>query len=195
MKASAAKPFASSAEPALNPNQPNHSIDAPIIVIVRLCGGMLSLPKPTRLPSTIAPTKPATPALMCTTVPPAKSSAPQLPDQARRRVGSSSAVAASVYASGPAQNQTMCATGMYANVNQMHEEQQHGRELDALDERSQDQAARDRRERRLERDEHDLVHRRRFAERRAEREHARRRVEHAVQEQPSRCYRRTRCRS
>src|SRR3954451_22882362 len=34
MKASAAEPFASSAEPALNPNQPNHSIAAPIIVIV-----------------------------------------------------------------------------------------------------------------------------------------------------------------
>src|SRR5205807_342224 len=34
-------------------------------------------PKPTRLPSTQAPTSPATPALMCTTVPPAKSSAPQ----------------------------------------------------------------------------------------------------------------------
>src|SRR5688572_30535163 len=118
MKASAAKPLASSAEPALNPNQPNHSIDAPIIVSVRLCGGMLSRPKPTRLPSTMAPTRPATPALMCTTVPPAKSSAPQL--QIKPAVAlAASALAASVYASGPAQNQTMCATGMYANVNQM----------------------------------------------------------------------------
>ena len=44
MNASAAEPFASSAEPALKPNQPNHSSEAPIIVIVRLCGGIASLP-------------------------------------------------------------------------------------------------------------------------------------------------------
>src|SRR5215470_11785577 len=36
MTASDAEPFASSADPALNPNQPNQSNDAPIIVIVRL---------------------------------------------------------------------------------------------------------------------------------------------------------------
>ena len=46
------------------------------MVMVRLCGAMGSLPRPTRRPSTNAPTRPATPALMCTTVPPAKSSAP-----------------------------------------------------------------------------------------------------------------------
>src|SRR6185503_11467927 len=118
MNARAAKPFASSAEPALNPNQPNHSIDAPIIVIVKLCGGMLSRPKPTRLPSTTAPIKPATPALIWTTVPPAKSSAPQ-PQIKPACAFAAAADAASVYASGPAQNQTMCATGMYANVNQI----------------------------------------------------------------------------
>src|SRR5262245_65381862 len=33
MNASAAEPFASRAEPALKPNQPNHSIAAPIMVI------------------------------------------------------------------------------------------------------------------------------------------------------------------
>src|ERR1041385_6161283 len=44
MNASAAEPFASSTEPALKPNQPNHSSDAPIIVIVRLCGLIASLP-------------------------------------------------------------------------------------------------------------------------------------------------------
>src|SRR5205823_1262921 len=76
MKASPAKPFASSADPALNPNQPTHSSDAPIIVIGRLCGAIDSLPQPIRLPRTIAPTNPATPELMWTTVPPAKSSAP-----------------------------------------------------------------------------------------------------------------------
>ena len=52
MNASTAALFASSAEPALKPNQPNHSSDAPIIVIGRLCGAIASLPKPIRLPST-----------------------------------------------------------------------------------------------------------------------------------------------
>ena len=75
-KAIAATPPASSAEPALKPNQPNHRIDAPTIVWVRLCGLIASRPKPMRLPITNAPTRPATAALMCTTVPPAKSSAP-----------------------------------------------------------------------------------------------------------------------
>src|SRR5438552_2238968 len=59
MNARDAVPLASSAEPALNPNQPNHSNEAPTIVITRLCGGMLSLPRPTRLPRTNAPTNPA----------------------------------------------------------------------------------------------------------------------------------------
>ena len=44
MKASAAMPLASSAEPALKPNQPTHSSAAPIMVIVRLCGVIASLP-------------------------------------------------------------------------------------------------------------------------------------------------------
>ena len=43
-KASEATPLASSAEPALKPNQPNHSSEAPIIVKVRLCGDMASRP-------------------------------------------------------------------------------------------------------------------------------------------------------
>ncbi len=44
MNASAAEPFASNADPALKPNQPNHSRAAPIMVIVRLCGAITSLP-------------------------------------------------------------------------------------------------------------------------------------------------------
>ena len=44
MKARAAKPLASSAEPALKPNQPTHSSEAPTMVSVRLCGAMASLP-------------------------------------------------------------------------------------------------------------------------------------------------------
>src|SRR3954452_24892306 len=65
--------LAARAEPALKPNQPNHSRPAPVITRVRLCGRIGSRPKPTRLPSTIASARPATPALMCTAVPPAKS--------------------------------------------------------------------------------------------------------------------------
>src|SRR6185503_2119952 len=46
MNARAAVPFASSADPALNPNHPVHRSAAPIIVIGRLCGCIVSLPKP-----------------------------------------------------------------------------------------------------------------------------------------------------
>ena len=65
--------LAATAEPALKPNQPNHSRPAPIITRVRLCGRIGSLRQPIRLPSTMARARPAMPALMCTAVPPAKS--------------------------------------------------------------------------------------------------------------------------
>src|SRR4051812_14248856 len=39
-KALVASPLAASALPALNPNQPTHSSDAPITLITRLCGFM-----------------------------------------------------------------------------------------------------------------------------------------------------------
>src|SRR5579863_2345458 len=110
MKASAAEPLASSADPALKPNQPNHRSDAPTMVSVRLCGGIGSLPKPTRLPSTNAPTRPATPALMCTTVPPAKSSAPHC-QMSPAEALSAATLSAEVYASAPGQYHTMCAMG------------------------------------------------------------------------------------
>src|SRR5438045_2364750 len=41
--ATAASPFASSAEPALNPNQPTHRRPAPTIVSASECGGIASL--------------------------------------------------------------------------------------------------------------------------------------------------------
>jgi hypothetical protein len=44
MKASEAELPASSADPALKPNQPTHSSEAPIMVSGRLCAGMASLP-------------------------------------------------------------------------------------------------------------------------------------------------------
>src|SRR5207253_9831413 len=52
MNARPAMPLASSALPALNPNQPVHRSEAPIIVIGRLCGVIDSLPQPMRLPTT-----------------------------------------------------------------------------------------------------------------------------------------------
>src|SRR5690242_21633405 len=53
---------------------------------------------------------------MCTTVPPAKSSAPHCQIMPPR-AAVSAAVAADLNSSGPGQYQTMCAIGQYANVN------------------------------------------------------------------------------
>ncbi len=74
-----ARPPEATAEPALKPNQPTHSSEAPIRLRIRLCGAMLSTPYPFRLPTTRQATRPATPALMWTTVPPAKSRTPAPP--------------------------------------------------------------------------------------------------------------------
>src|SRR2546423_13421035 len=75
VNASPAIPSAAPSEPALNPYHPNHSSDAPSSTNGTLCGFIGSLRQPTRLPSTRASARPADPALMCTAVPPAKSSA------------------------------------------------------------------------------------------------------------------------
>src|SRR5512136_465546 len=72
----AASPFAPSALPALKPNQPNQRSAAPRIVMGILFGSIAYLPKPTRFPITSATARAANPELMCTTVPPAKSTAP-----------------------------------------------------------------------------------------------------------------------
>ena len=77
----AALPSAATAEPALKPNQPTHSMPAPVTVIVRLWGGMATEPKPRLGPIMTAATSAATPAVTCTTVPPAKSCKPMLPSQ------------------------------------------------------------------------------------------------------------------
>src|ERR1700677_4062671 len=99
-KAMPARPSAATAEPALKPNQPTHSSEAPITVRVRLCGAMDSLPNPWRLPSMMAVASPAIPALMCTTVPPAKSSTP-------------------FWASQPDGSHTQCAIGQYTTSSQI----------------------------------------------------------------------------
>ena len=84
----------------MNPNQPTHSSEAPITVKVRLCGAIDSLPRPWRLPSISAVASPAIPALICTTVPPAKSSTP-------------------LTASHPEGSHTQCAIGQYTTSSQM----------------------------------------------------------------------------
>src|ERR1035438_4601364 len=72
-KALDARPLAAAALPALNPNQPTHSKQAPITLSTMLCGFMASCGYPTRLPRYSAQTSADTPEVMCTTVPPAKS--------------------------------------------------------------------------------------------------------------------------
>src|SRR5690348_7866120 len=52
VKARAARPFAARAEPALKPNQPNHSRPAPSMTNGRLCGLNCALGQPFRLPRT-----------------------------------------------------------------------------------------------------------------------------------------------
>src|SRR5690348_2764659 len=97
--ASAVTPSVVISEPALNPNQPNHSSPAPSATIGTLCGLNLSRGQPTRLPSTRHSASAAEPALMWTAVPPAKSSA------------------WSLLAMNPPP-QIQCATGTYTSVNQ-----------------------------------------------------------------------------
>ncbi len=71
-----ASPLAASALPPLKPNQPTQSMPAPVTVMVRLCGGKGVVGKPWRLPTMMAATSAPTPAVICTTRPPAKSIAP-----------------------------------------------------------------------------------------------------------------------
>ena len=75
-KAWAAMPPAVNESPPLKPNQPNHSSAVPSPTKAMLCG-MLRSPLPnTRRPTTQTEARAAMPALVCTTAPPAKSSAP-----------------------------------------------------------------------------------------------------------------------
>src|ERR1051325_10667750 len=69
----AATPSAATAEPALNPYQPTQSMPVPTIQRTMLCGGIGSLPKPRRLPSSMQRINADQPEDIRTTVPPAKS--------------------------------------------------------------------------------------------------------------------------
>src|SRR5271157_4724714 len=64
---------AASALPALNPNHPTQSKQAPMTLSTTLCGGNGSFGNPKRLPRYSAQTSADTPEVTCTTVPPAKS--------------------------------------------------------------------------------------------------------------------------
>src|ERR1700731_2115753 len=90
--------------PALNPNHPTHNKHAPIKLRTKLCGGMGCLGNPVRLPKYNAHTKAETPELICTTVPPAKSSVGNFPPSDAFR--------------NPPLPQTMCARGAYTTKNQ-----------------------------------------------------------------------------
>src|ERR671932_1416234 len=106
VKASPARPLAARADPALKPNQPNHSRPAPSITNGRLCGLNWAFGQPLRLPSTIASARPAAPALMWTAVPPAKSSTPR------------AASHPAPFPSASPKLKTQCATGKYTRVAQ-----------------------------------------------------------------------------
>ena len=97
MKACAARPFAPSADPALKPNQPNQRMPVPMSVSGSECGGIACFGQPRRLPNTSTTASAAMPALMWTTVPPAKSRAPRRNSQ-------------------PLGENTQCATGEYTRI-------------------------------------------------------------------------------
>jgi hypothetical protein len=80
-KAWADRLLAARADPALNPNQPNHSIPAPSTVKGTLWGFIGVPGHPLRFLTTSSRPRPPMAALMCTTVPPAKSSAPRWNNQ------------------------------------------------------------------------------------------------------------------
>ena len=86
-----ASEFAPRADPALNPNHPNHSSPVPRITYGTFAG--LSITS-FLLPKNIAPARAANPADICTTVPPAKSKIPQ-------------------FLKRPSGCQVMCASGLY----------------------------------------------------------------------------------
>ena len=132
------------AEPALKPNQPTHSSEAPMKVSTTLWAGPVSL----RLPSMSAHIRPATPELTCTTVPPAKSST-------LTKASVLAEFEEAVRSPHPMRDRRIDEDRPQAD------EPQHGRELHALGEGAGDQRRRDDREGHLEADVDGLGDRRR----------------------------------
>ncbi len=75
-KACAATALAASAEPPLKPNQPNHNNPVPRPTKATLCGTVFSPGANFLDPTTNTDASAANPALVWTTIPPAKSSTP-----------------------------------------------------------------------------------------------------------------------
>ena len=106
--ACAARPLAPRADPALKPNQPNHRRPVPSMLSGSECGRrrVAAAGRGASRARGRAP-RATTPELMCTTVPPAKSSsAPRRNSQ-------------------PAGEKTQCATGVYTTINQIPRNQNH----------------------------------------------------------------------
>src|SRR5437899_2649069 len=78
-KALLASPPEDNALPALKPNHPTHKRHAPMKLSTMLWGGIGCFGYPTRFPMYRAQTSAETPEVICTTVPPAKSSVGNLP--------------------------------------------------------------------------------------------------------------------
>src|SRR6266567_5718385 len=72
MNALAAMTSAATALPALNPYHPTHNMPVPTMQSTMLCGGIASLPNPSRLPRIKQRIKADHPEDIWTTVPPAK---------------------------------------------------------------------------------------------------------------------------
>ena len=98
------------AEPALKPNQPNHSTPAPTRVSGSECGGIASPGQPRRRPRTIASARADAPEFISTTDPPAKSSTP-------------------ICASQPVGEKTQWASGTYTTSDPQRGEGQEAAEL------------------------------------------------------------------
>src|SRR5579884_3659603 len=76
--ATAATPVAASALPPLKPNHPNQSSPVPRATKGRLCGSVFSSALSLRFPTMKTEASAAMPADRCTTMPPAKSTAPMV---------------------------------------------------------------------------------------------------------------------
>ena len=111
MNTSAAKPFASRFEPTLKPNQPTHSSEAPIMVNGSVVRRHRLLAVADALADQQAADQAGDAGVDVHHRAAGEVERALLEEEAGACASAASAAAASVYASGPAQNQTMCAIG------------------------------------------------------------------------------------
>ncbi len=136
-----AAPLAASALPALKPNQPTQSSDAPMTVIVRLCGGIAVVGKAAAVADHERGNE-------------RRDACVDVHDGAAREVAE-----AARRTSQPSDAQTQCVDGHVDDDEPEDREQQHRGETRALGETADDQGRRDDRERQLEHREHGLRNR------------------------------------